>query len=814
MKQILLQFIFVRRPLFITLGFYFFFFEIPNLLASGNSNIIVTTSTANGSWSFAGSTYTWTPNANGSTVKNTDIQNCLLGTGALGGSGIVDAAVNGVGSVIILTACSGVGTENGDVGINSTITAATTSTSALTFTITASGYVDLNATLDLTPASNGSTGYPATALVWTGPTAIHINFAITLNGGVSTSANAAGGAAGTCTFTSASGPVHVYSSISAIGAGGGTGSTGADCHGGAGGAITISAYNIESNQPINVSGGGATGTGNGGIGGAITMTSNSTTIDLQNNVLSNGGVGGTGNGAPGNGGNGGAISFTSQTGFYNSGSIANNGGSGAGDGNGGNGGGITVSSVTGSINIYTSITSSGGASGTSITNQSGGNGGAISMTAVTTCYGNGGSISCSGGTCRGTGSSNGGTIAFTGPGGFTFDGSITSSAGTGGAAGTGGTLTISTNYATVTSSNGVNDGQTNGGSWVIGALVKLGTGILQLTTTSNSWSGNTTVTAGTLQIGAAGVIPNSSNVVMNGGRLNGYYSETMGTLNLNAGGSKIYLGTGNHTLNFAASAGVAWAGNFLYIYDWLGGYNCTAAGVSDPKIFVGSGNNTGVDLTAGQLAKITFYRASNTQNYTACQLATGEVVPTSTLPVELISFEGKKEQEGVELKWETASEINSDFYDVLRSTDDKNFESIGKVPAANNSSTIKSYTFLDASPKSGVNYYRLFEYDFDGQHQESQVVAIDFRNKVDMIIQIYPNPSSGKTTFIFSSEQGGMYRLNICSVLGEIVYSALVAGIPGENKFDLNFSEFANGNYFISIVNPQNVVSTTKFVKE
>jgi autotransporter-associated beta strand protein len=477
-----------------------------------------------------------------------------------------------------------------------------------------------------------------------------------------------------------------------------------------------------------------------------------------------------------------------------------------------------ASAVTGSgtldMNTYSETVGSIAMAGT-IDNVSGGGTPTLTCGGDNTSTTNAGVIKNTTGTLSLT-KTGSGTLTLTGTN--TFSGAATISAGTlsiGNGSTTGSVATtsiVNNNALIVNRSNAITYSGVISGS---GTLDKQGAGTLTLSG-ANTYTGTTTITGGAITLGASERISNSSNLIMKtGSTLTAAYTETMGTLQISSGGPGIYLSTGNHTLTFAASAAVDWsAGNYLYIHDWLGGYDGTAAGGSDPKLFIGTGNNTAVDLTAAQLAQITFYRTSNTKNYTAVQLATGEVVPTSTLPVELVSFTGKKENSEVILNWETATEINSDYYDVLRSTDDKTFESIGKVAAANNSSKLKQYSFVDPSPQAGVNYYRLFEYDFDGVHQESQIVAVNVGQKMDMITQVYPNPSSGKTTMIFSSEYGGMYRLNISNVLGEVVYSALVAGIEGQNKFDLNLSEFPNGTYVITIVNPQNSASATKFVKE
>lgn len=132
-----------------------------------------------------------------------------------------------------------------------------------------------------------------------------------------------------------------------------------------------------------------------------------------------------------------------------------------------------------------------------------------------------------------------------------------------------------------------------------GGIRKIGSGLVRLSN-NNTFTGTTTVNAGTLQYGAANVLANNSNVILNGGKFSTGattgYSDTVGTLTL-TDNSTIELGTGTHTLNFANSSAVAWtAGKTLTITGWTN--SCSGA-----KVFVGT-DNTG--LTATQLAQITF----------------------------------------------------------------------------------------------------------------------------------------------------------------------------------------------------------------
>ena len=155
-----------------------------------------------------------------------------------------------------------------------------------------------------------------------------------------------------------------------------------------------------------------------------------------------------------------------------------------------------------------------------------------------------------------------------------------------------------------------------------GTLTKTGTGTLTLSG-ANTYTGSTTITAGILQIAATERIANTDAIALNGGTLSTGattgFSETVGVLTL-TDNSTIALGTGVHTLTFAASNAATWtAAKTLTITGWTG-----TAGISGTagKIFVGT---AATSLTATQLAQISF--SIGGVSYSAKLLATGEMVP-------------------------------------------------------------------------------------------------------------------------------------------------------------------------------------------
>jgi autotransporter-associated beta strand protein len=284
-----------------------------------------------------------------------------------------------------------------------------------------------------------------------------------------------------------------------------------------------------------------------------------------------------------------------------------------------------------------------------------------------------------------------------------------------------GSAAAGTDTLTVNTANtDVYAGVLQNGSTRLLALTKSGAGTLTLSG-ANTYTGTTTINAGTLTLGASGVLSDSSNMILNGGTFStgatAGFSETVGTLALNDD-SIIALGTGSHSLTFAASNGVSWtAGKKLAITGWTGGFNGTSG--TSGKIFVGV-DATG--LTAGQLAQISF--SDGVTNYTATILSTGEVVPAAPTAVKLAHFNATSFSDGVQLTWESGFEVNNLGYRLYR---EQKGQRTGVTPSIVAGSTLTvgqgnrltagySYSWFDPQGTPNTSYY-LEAIDLDGSRQ-------------------------------------------------------------------------------------------------
>jgi len=114
-----------------------------------------------------------------------------------------------------------------------------------------------------------------------------------------------------------------------------------------------------------------------------------------------------------------------------------------------------------------------------------------------------------------------------------------------------------------------------------------------------------------------------------------------------------------------------------------------------------------------------------------------QLIETDPLPVEMISFTGYKSENGNVLTWTTASEHNSDYYWIERSTTGEFTENsiIGQKTAAGNSTMLTSYLFIDNDFTSAINYYRLTQVDIDGQYKIYGPIYIDNITKQRRVVK-------------------------------------------------------------------------------
>lgn len=168
------------------------------------------------------------------------------------------------------------------------------------------------------------------------------------------------------------------------------------------------------------------------------------------------------------------------------------------------------------------------------------------------------------------------------------------------------------------------------------------------------------------------------------------------------------------------------------------------------------------------------------------------------LPVTLVGFDAACTGTEVVINWQTALELNNDYFTIERAADGVNFTPIAQIQGAGNSTTLLNYTFKDREPLEGINYYRLKQTDYDGQFEYFNTVAAGCAATAAEV-NVYPNPANNNITISFSSSGNTAYQLRIYDVTGKLVTDEKQPAVKGLQSRTLDISALAAGVYMLSL---------------
>lgn len=190
-----------------------------------------------------------------------------------------------------------------------------------------------------------------------------------------------------------------------------------------------------------------------------------------------------------------------------------------------------------------------------------------------------------------------------------------------------------------------------------------------------------------------------------------------------------------------------------------------------------------------------------------CTQGTGSTFCTSgALPVELLYFRAEPRVDHIKLVWETASELNADYFQIEKSSDGLIFNELTRLPAAGNSNERIYYEFNDEKPYSGKSYYRLKQADTDGTVVILNVVLVDFTGLRNSMV--YPNPMRRGNDLTLELNFDPQYPLEVVlhDLSGRMIERAIMRGSLVTWPVNLNA-----GIYIVRIASPE-YKGVTKFL--
>ncbi|KAA6440854.1 T9SS type A sorting domain-containing protein [Dyadobacter flavalbus] len=174
------------------------------------------------------------------------------------------------------------------------------------------------------------------------------------------------------------------------------------------------------------------------------------------------------------------------------------------------------------------------------------------------------------------------------------------------------------------------------------------------------------------------------------------------------------------------------------------------------------------------------------------------------LPVRLVSFNAVKQENVAFLSWITTEEVNSEKFDVQRSTNGKEWKTIATIAAKGDSKELVNYEAIDKEPVNGLNLYRLHMIDKDGSSTFSKIQSLNF--DVMSNISIYPNPVSEQLS-VLASDWNNVASVQILNANGLKVYESSNDPIK-----TINVEHLPTGMYIVKVTEKNNVVNNYKIL--
>ncbi len=182
------------------------------------------------------------------------------------------------------------------------------------------------------------------------------------------------------------------------------------------------------------------------------------------------------------------------------------------------------------------------------------------------------------------------------------------------------------------------------------------------------------------------------------------------------------------------------------------------------------------------------------------------------LPLKLNSFNVAVRGQANLISWITSEEINLKNFEVQRSYDGINFETIGSV-ASKMITGVNNYDFKDESFLDGYIYYRLKMNDIDAKFAYSFIVRVFSGTKTSNELTVSPNPFKNDFLFAAKFKQAGKITISFIDTKGAVVRSINKKVAVGLNSFTIDKLESLGGGVYIMEVKQENEIRKVKIIK-
>ncbi|MCU0421267.1 MAG: T9SS type A sorting domain-containing protein [Bacteroidia bacterium] len=251
----------------------------------------------------------------------------------------------------------------------------------------------------------------------------------------------------------------------------------------------------------------------------------------------------------------------------------------------------------------------------------------------------------------------------------------------------------------------------------------------------------------------------------------------------------------------ATTTAVAPTNNTLYTANAVFGSGSTT-GTGNFVVFSGSG--TSVNITG--LTQLTGYQFDVYEyngRYMHIQFAPVANGNTTTLPVNLVSFNGRNNKGDVKLNWTTAGERNNRGFYVERSIDGKSFTEVGFVKGNITTAVVTNYTHTDEQAfvinNTNKLFYRLRQVDLDGKFNYSNVIVVLEEASDKFAVSAYPVPFTNELSINVNSTSTDAITVEVYDVQGRLLLNQVQETVINNVINVNNINQLQSGVYLVKV---------------
>jgi len=181
--------------------------------------------------------------------------------------------------------------------------------------------------------------------------------------------------------------------------------------------------------------------------------------------------------------------------------------------------------------------------------------------------------------------------------------------------------------------------------------------------------------------------------------------------------------------------------------------------------------------------------------------------PATVLAINDMRLSGKYSSGQSTLNWNSHNNDNVVYYEIQRSVNGEDYETIARIDPINITQADQSYSYNDASAGNGRKYYRVRQIMANGSKFYSNVININVNARLTLNSKIRPNPIESFFDVSVKLINTSSVMIRLIDQNGRVMLTQRFIGQGGDNKFTVNnLSKLSKGVYIAEISVDEDVV--------